>query len=884
MPPEPCALLDALESMPLPDPPGRRPAREARGPDRFAWRLASKGRSLQVDVLECLDIPRGWRAGERIPARDLPSPGTPAWSGLGPGEQAALEALRAWSRNPAGLPFPLLAALEGHTRLSWSASSDYTGDRVALARELAALEVREAPAGWRLRLGQRPGDGSARLRMEGDRLLFTGFGPVHRRLDDLLGEGRSLPESQGPRLAAVLGRLLPHLPLLTDLRPEPAPPGAAPDRSLYLWVRGGGERLDVRMRVRPAPGLPWCLPGEGAVFAVAGDPGARTLWRRDLLFERRRAEQVRALLPGEAKSLQEPLSWRIEGRETVAGFLAALRELGSRITLEGVPGLTPALPEMLTEVDLVLGFRETARGVEVRGSLRGRALAGLLPTLRRTSRFLELEPGSLLDLSGLLGLRVRQLAAWGEASGGALRLPAAAAPVLRDLGLPSPGTAAPADLPGTFTGQLRPYQKVGFQWMARLLDEGLGACLADDMGLGKTVQTAALLAHRSPTGPALVVCPMSVALNWAAELARFTPELRVSFLAEGNRTETLREAGPGHVILASYGLLGTEGLQGRAWATVVLDEAHAIKNPETQRAQACRQLRSRARLALTGTPVENHPGELVSLLDWLLPGIGERFQNADLDTLRLLSAPFLLRRRKAEVLTELPPRTDLTVRVELDPAETDFHRELLASCRAEAQSGGVLNILAALMKLRRACAHPALVDPDYPGPGAKVDLLLDRLETLREEGHRSLVFSQFTDLLDLVQARLARAGITFRRLDGSMAAKARQREVAAFQKGEADVFLLSLRAGGTGLNLTAADDVFHLDPWWNPAVEDQASDRAHRMGRTRPVTVHRLVAAGTVEERVLALHAAKRAMVEHLLEGREEAAPMDRETLLELLG
>jgi SNF2 family DNA or RNA helicase len=224
------------------------------------------------------------------------------------------------------------------------------------------------------------------------------------------------------------------------------------------------------------------------------------------------------------------------------------------------------------------------------------------------------------------------------------------------------------------------------------------------------------------------------------------------------------------------------------------------------------------------------------------------------------------------------------VLVDLDDAETAFHRDLLDRWRAEALAGGTLHILAALMKLRRACAHPVLVDPAYRGPGAKVDLLLDRLETLKEEGHRSLVFSQFTDLLDLVQGRLLRAGITFRRLDGTMSAKARQREVEAFQAGKTDVFLLSLRAGGTGLNLTAADDVFHLDPWWNPAVENQASDRAHRMGRTRPVTVHRLIAAGTVEERVLALHERKRAMIENLLEGREQAATLDRETLENLLG
>jgi superfamily II DNA or RNA helicase len=867
------SLLDALEALPLPGPPPARVRSGDRGPDRFAWHLAPKGRSLHVDVLVCQEIPRGWRVVDRLPLRHLPAPGNPGWAELGPGEQAALEALRTWSRNPERPPFALLAALEGHTRLSWAEGPGYGGSRVALVRELSTLLVQEGPQGWHLSLSLRPDAQPVRWRLEGDRLLFTGFTPLHRQLDELLGEDRTVPREAGPRLAALLARLLPHLPLLTDLAPIPAPPEGRTDRSLGLWAKGGGERLDLRCFLAPAPGLPWQRPGAGPALAIAGDPQARRLWRRDRPFEGRRVEQVSALLPPTAKPLPEPFAWRIDGREPVATFLAALRELGNRVRLEGVPGLTPQFP---FKPDVALAVRETAQGLEVRGTLDDRPLDTLLPALRQTARFLTLADGRILDLVDLLGLR--QLAVWGRPGQGVVQVPAAARPILAGLGVCRFEPAPEAPPPG-FRGELRPYQLEGFRWMARLLGAGLGACLADDMGLGKTVQTAALLAHRP--GPALVVAPTSVAANWKAELARFAPGLRVRVLGEGNR---LAGAAPGDVIVASYGQLSREELQTVPWDLVVLDEAHAIKNADTRRAQASRQLQARARLALTGTPVENHPEELVSLLGWLLPDLADRFQGAgDAETLKLLAAPFLLRRRKCEVLKELPPRTDLTVRVELDEVETAFHGALLERCRAEAEVGGTLHLLAALMKLRRACAHPALVDPAYQGPGAKVDLLLDRLATLREEGHRSLVFSQFTDLLDLVQARLDQIGISFCRLDGTMPAKIRQRAVTAFQAGATDVFLLSLRAGGTGLNLTAADDVFHLDPWWNPAVEDQASDRAHRMGRTGPVTVHRLVAAGTVEERVLALHERKRAMVENLLEGREQATQLDRGTLEALL-
>jgi superfamily II DNA or RNA helicase len=873
------ALLAALESLRLPVAPPSKPQAKYPGQDRLAWHLAPKKGSLHVDVFRCLDTPKGWREGDRIPVKDLLS------QGLDPRERSACEALRLWSREARGLPIALLAALEGHTRLSWASESDYAGTRVALERELCALEIRENTNGWRLNLTQGSRESSANLRLEGDRLLFTIFGPVHQQLEELLGDGQDVARALGSRLSASLGRLLPHIPLLTDLTPEPMPSELQPDRTLCLWCRGGRERLDLHLRMRLGLAIPLSLPGEGARMIVAGSPANRTLRHRDLTLENHRAEQIKALLPASAKALSQPLSWRIEGRETIAIFLAELRELGSRIRIEGVPGMAPSLPVKLSLRDLEMTIRGEGDPLNVDGSLLGRPLVEWMPQLRTTARFLEWEDGRLLDLSGLPGLK--GLAAWGQASGNGLRLPRAAAPLLRSLGCACGAEQTPEALPTTFHGELRAYQFEGFRWMAHLLDAGLGACLADDMGLGKTVQTAAILAHRASLGPALVVAPTSVILNWQAELTRFTPGLRIHLLAEGDRRSTLERLNPHDIVLATYGqLLGeAEGLRSIEWSTLVLDEAHAIKNPETQRAQISRQLRAKARLALTGTPVENHPAELASLMGWLLPEVEARFASAsDLETLRLLSAPFILRRRKSEVLQELPPRTDLTVPVELDPIEAAFHQDLLEHSRAEALAGSTVHLFAVLMKLRRACGHPSLVDGAYTGPGAKVDLLLERLEILLEEGHRSLVFSQFTDLLDLVQARLRQSGIPFLRLDGSLPAKRRQREVEAFQSGEASIFLISLRAGGMGLNLTAADDVFHLDPWWNPAVEDQASDRAHRMGRTRPVTVHRLITAGTIEERILALHDRKRAMIEAIMEGRSEPTALDRADLENLLG
>jgi SNF2 family DNA or RNA helicase len=437
---------------------------------------------------------------------------------------------------------------------------------------------------------------------------------------------------------------------------------------------------------------------------------------------------------------------------------------------------------------------------------------------------------------------------------------------------------------------------------------GVGACLADDMGLGKTLQALAVLLERAARGPALVVAPTSVCFNWVRETGRFCPGLRPVLFREGDRAATLSALGPGDLLVCSYGLLvrHAEELKGRRFATLVLDEAQAVKNPATRRARAARDLDAEWKLALTGTPVENHLGELWSLFRILTPGLlgsweqfRERFANPIERTrdagrraaLARVVRPFVLRRLKSEVARDLPARTELRREVRLSTAERRLYDEArLAALAAIGGAGASAEggdrrfvVLAALTRLRQLACHPRLLDPESKLPSAKLSELLELVGELRENGHRALVFSQFTSHLALVREALEARGISYLYLDGQTPEAERVRRVDRFQRGEKELFLISLKAGGTGLNLTAADYVIHLDPWWNPAVEDQATDRAHRIGQSRPVTVYRLVSKGTIEESILALHGEKRDLVAGVLDGAAGTAGLSTEELLELL-
>jgi superfamily II DNA or RNA helicase len=450
-------------------------------------------------------------------------------------------------------------------------------------------------------------------------------------------------------------------------------------------------------------------------------------------------------------------------------------------------------------------------------------------------------------------------------------------------------------LPPDLAAELRPYQRRGVSWLHFLREAGLGALLADDMGLGKTVQ--ALCAVRGKT---LVVAPTSVVHNWSDEIRRFRPKLAACVYHGPKRALDPRA----DITITSYPLLRLdEEVLGKAnWDTLVLDEAQSIKNPESQVAQAAYRMNARWRLTLSGTPVENRLDELWSQMHFLNRGLlggrrdfQDRYAKPVADGVEDVAArlrerirPFVLRRLKQDVAPELPPRTDAILYCALSDAERQVYDAVRAATLENVvaklrEGGGVLAALEALLRLRQAACHPALVPGQTAETSAKVERLRESLETVLAEGHKALVFSQWTSLLDLIEPHLRRASIGFVRLDGSTVDRAGV--VAQFQDGVSGppVLLISLKAGGTGLNLTAADHVFLMDPWWNPAVEDQAADRAHRIGQDRPVLVYRLVAEETVEERILLLQDAKRGIADAALGDAAAAASLTRDDLLALL-
>ena len=461
---------------------------------------------------------------------------------------------------------------------------------------------------------------------------------------------------------------------------------------------------------------------------------------------------------------------------------------------------------------------------------------------------------------------------------------------LRSL-LSEASSPVPMEEPEAFVGELRPYQREGLGWLKQLSDLGLGGCLADDMGLGKTVQILAYLLHRirrsEDRRPSLVIAPRSVIFNWRAEAKRFAPDLGVVDYTGANRLEALDSAESPDILLTTYGTLRRDQaeLAQIDFDLVVLDEAQAIKNAASQTAAAARGLKARQRLALSGTPVENHLGELGSLLEFLNPGtlegtrLGQRLRakgrsarldDESRDILVRAVRPFLLRRTKDEVLDDLPPKTEQVLECTLDGKQRQDYDEIRQHYRssfAAAGSRGGVEVLKALLRLRQTSCHPGLIDPTRLGESsAKLDVLLPLVEELVDQGHKALIFSQFTGFLGIVRAALDARGLRYSYLDGST--RKREAEVNAFQEDpEVPLFLVSLKAGGTGLNLTAADYVFLLDPWWNPAVEAQAIDRAHRIGREHPVHVYRMIASETIEDRVLELQEKKRDLSSLVLGG-----------------
>ncbi len=454
-------------------------------------------------------------------------------------------------------------------------------------------------------------------------------------------------------------------------------------------------------------------------------------------------------------------------------------------------------------------------------------------------------------------------------------------------------TIPDAVLPADLTASLRSYQRIGVNWLSFLRSIGVGGMLADDMGLGKTVQAISILSGRS-----LVVAPTSVLYSWEKQLRQFRPHLTTNLYYGTQRA--LRD--DADVTLTTYTIarIEVEALEAIEWDTLVLDEAQTIRNPEAQITQAIHRLRGKFRVSLSGTPVENSLQDLWSQFQFLNPGLlGSRAEferdiarpvsegdKRAIQKLRTRVQPFTLRRLKREVARDLPPKTEVVVECELTELERRTYEGILLASRSEVlqklESGeGVFSILEVLLRLRQACCHTALIPGCNARSSSKIDLLVELLNSSIEQGHRALVFSQWTSLLDLVEPHLDAHQVRFSRIDGGTSNRAEL--VEAFQAVDGpDVMLLSLKAGGLGITLTAADHIYILDPWWNPAVEDQASDRAHRIGQENPVLVHRLVARDSIEERIMELQNKKRALLSAAL-GEGGEVSLSRDELLRLL-
>ncbi len=751
-----------------------------------------------------------------------------------------------------------------------------------------------------------------------ERVALFEEGPSFRVLSMLRAHGPVMvPSADNTPLAQVLNRFgmdgndLPEVLRLVPLRVVPTP-------MLHVAPVGSGSAVDTHVDARltfdyDGSHLPHDPHLDAATFF---DHDRQRVVHRD--FEAEGTSRALLLsLDAERASLNDDAAWRVPAKD-LSNLVGTLVQEGWRVEAGGVP-YTVAGIARLSVASGIDWFDLTA--VVPFGNASAN-LVELLNALRRGEKTITLGDGSVGMLPDEWLRRFAPLASAGvEREDGTIRYQPSQAALLDAMleahadeadvhvddafarlreRLATFDHAEALDPPASFTGVLRDYQREGLGWIQFLRHFGFGGCLADDMGLGKTVTVLAELARvahvrslapddeKGPR-PSLVVVPRSVVHNWKDEAARFTPDLRVLDYSSGDRRKAEGHIGEYDLVLVTYGTVrrDIEQLKGVEFEYVILDEAQTIKNAATVASKAVRLLKSRHRLALSGTPLENHLGELWSLFEFLNPGLLGRstvFHRAtatatsrlDPEAVALVARglkPFLLRRTKAQVAKELPARTEQTLTCVLTPRERGFYDALRkhykSSLLSQVSKVGVgqsgLQILEALLRLRQAACHPGLVTAARKSePSSKLDLLLENLREVVDEGHKALVFSQFTSLLALVRPMLDKANITYEYLDGRT--RDRGTRVTRFQEDPScPVFLVSLKAGGVGLNLTAADYVFLLDPWWNPAVEAQAIDRTHRIGQTKEVFAYRLIAEDTVEEKVVALQQSKRALADAVL-------------------
>lgn len=829
-----------------------------------------------------------------------------------------------------------LLALVGHPLVFWE---DAPATRVEVVKGEPELQVTQEK-GDRLVLSFAPPlqDDKASILLEKEtptRLKVVEVKPEHVDIAHIIGVQNRLevPSSAQERVLAAINALSGTVTVHSDIGgtvQNAEKVDADPMPHVHLLPAGDG--LKVALLVRPfATGGAYYRPGRGGAMMVADIEGKRLQTSRDLEVEAELAAQVINTCSTLARIPDQDGEWLIEDPENCLELLLELQKGGDRLIVEWPEGETLRVTSPAGSSQFSMKIHRQQDWFAASGELhiddqRVIDMQHLMELLERSpGRFVALEDGQFIALTQEFRKRLDDMRAFSEHSSSGLRFHPLATPALDDWSehvgelktdrhwqahlkrLEEVKTLKPT-IPSTLRAELRDYQIEGFQWLARLAHWGVGGCLADDMGLGKTLQALAVILTRAPQGPTLIVTPTSVCMNWMSEAATFAPTLRPQQLDKGDRQQTLDELQPFDMLVCSYGLLQQNEvatlLAQVEWQTIVLDEAQAIKNMATKRSKAAMSLQGGFKLLTTGTPIENNLSELWNLFRFINPGLLgslERFNQTfaipierDHDKqarnrLRKLIQPFVLRRTKSQVLDELPSRTEITLHVELSQDEQAFYealrRQAIAKLTASHAAPGQkhLQVLAEIMRLRRACCNTRLVMPDAAANSAKLEVFREVLEDLLDNHHKALVFSQFVDHLAILREFLDQQAIAYQYLDGSTPAKERQKRVNAFQAGAGDVFLISLKAGGTGLNLTAADYVIHMDSWWNPAVEDQASDRAHRIGQQRPVTIYRLVAKHTIEDKIVALHHQKRDLADQLLEGADVSGKLSTDELLSLM-
>ncbi|MES0337950.1 MAG: DEAD/DEAH box helicase [Candidatus Magnetobacterium sp. LHC-1] len=690
------------------------------------------------------------------------------------------------------------------------------------------------------------------------------------------------------------------------------------------------EGLKVEMTIRPfGDAGPYMKPGVGGMNLLMDIAGNPCHTRRDFEQEKKNASDVINASAILQETEQDDWEWVVEDPQSCLQLLVELREIGDGVMLEWPEGQRYSVTKELSFDSLRLALRHQTDWFSVSGSIAVDEstvleLKHVLELLDDTEgRFIKLDEGRYMLLTKQLKKRLEDMKAYAHGHAKDVRMHPLAAVTLQDFfddvkaievdsgwreyikKVADAGVLDPA-VPSTLQVQLRDYQVEGFKWLSRLAHWGVGATLADDMGLGKTLEALAVIIERGVAGASLVVVPTSVQSNWQREAERFAPTLNVVIFGGKDRRQILEALKPNDLVLCTYGLLQSEVelLAEVNWQTIVLDEAQAIKNFATKRSQAAMKLKGGFKLITTGTPIENHLGELWNLFNFINPGLLgslERFNNRFAipiekynnrearQRLKRLVQPFILRRMKSQVLEELPSRTEIVLEVEMSEKEASFYEALRQRAierieTSEGESGQkLIGILAELMRLRRACCNPRLVNQEVDIPSSKLSLFAEVLEELLDNKHKVLVFSQFVDHLQIIRQYLDSKSVSYQYLDGSTPIKDRAKAVEDFQAGTGDVFLISIKAGGFGLNLTAADYVIHMDPWWNPAVEDQASDRAHRIGQKRPVTIYKLITKNTIEEKIVKLHENKKELANSLLEGTELTSKVSADELIALI-